>query len=136
MFSFTIVSLIITTSAASAPPNCNQQNVSDAVFRGKYLFLQKNVTVSNNQRSSTGQNPKTLNKWCPWTWAVNDDRNRIPRYLPHAKCQNCGFRCVPITYNHRVMKWADHCDKTTGDKFWNWKYVPLNVAFVDTGITK
>ena len=68
------------------------------------------------------------NSKCPWSWAQDDNPNRVPRFLTKAVCPNCKHFCRAVRYSHRGLE--QKCDVRTGEVVWKWAVVELPVAFL------
>ena len=77
-------------------------------------------------REITAQMPGTSK--CPWSWAQDDNPDRVPRFLSKAVCPDCGHYCRAVRYHHRGL--VQKCDVTTGQAVWKWIMVELPVAYI------
>ena len=77
-------------------------------------------------RDVTPQMPGTSK--CPWTWAQDDNPDRVPRYLAKAVCPDCGHYCRAVLYQHRGL--VQSCDVRTGETVWKWTIAELPVAYI------
>ena len=103
-------------------------------LRQSFLFVEK---PSASLQTSLGT-PRRVNRdvlvklpgttTCPWSWAQDDNPDRVPRYLTRAVCSSCGHFCRAVLYSHRGL--VQSCDVRTGEKVWKWTVVELPVAFV------
>lgn len=103
-------------------------------LRHHFLFVEKPSTLLQSSlgiarrvsRHVTVKIPGTTK--CPWTWAQDDNPDRVPRFLAKAVCPDCGHYCRAVLYNHRGL--VQRCDVRTGETVWKWVEVKLPVAFV------
>ena len=103
-------------------------------LRRNFLFVEKPSTFQQSSlgiprrvgRDVTKQIPGTSK--CPWSWAQDDDPDRVPRFLTKAICPDCGHYCRPVLYYHRSL--MRRCDVRTGEIVWKWTSVELPVALV------
>ena len=65
---------------------------------------------------------------CPWRWTLDDNPDRVPRFLTKAVCSFCGRYCRAVLFHHRGL--VQKCDVKTGETVWKWVQVKLPVAFV------
>ena len=71
-------------------------------------------SVRNPGRSTrdvTVQLPGTSK--CPWSRALDDNPNRVPRFLTKAVCPNCKHYCRAVRYSHNGL--VQKCDVRTGE---------------------
>ncbi|KAL9971768.1 hypothetical protein ACROYT_G017974 [Oculina patagonica] len=100
----------------------------------RYRFVENKLVVhsSNHTQINGGINFKTGQKTgtsnCPWTWAIDDDPDRIPRYLAKAECSQCNHYCRAVFYAHNSL--IQRCDRKTGTIFWTRMERTLPIAYV------
>ncbi|KAL9971769.1 hypothetical protein ACROYT_G017975 [Oculina patagonica] len=103
-------------------------------IRQRYLFVENRLVVhsSNHTQINGGINFKTGQKTgtskCPWIWAIDDDPDRIPRYLAKAECPQCNHYCRAVFYTHNSL--VQRCDRKTGTIFWTRMERTLQIAYV------
>ena len=72
----------------------------------KYLLVKNFLLENNNTHSNrpvpAGTREGTPN--CPWIWTLDDNPNRLPRYLARAECHNFNFYCRAVFYSHSTLK--------------------------------
>ena len=103
-------------------------------LRRNFMFVEKpsaspqsSVRIPRRStRDVTVQLPGTSK--CPWSWAQDDNPNRVPRFLTKAVCPNCKHYCRVVRYSHRGL--VQKCDVRTGETVWKWTATELPVAFV------
>ena len=110
------------------------RNLSDAqcllrVSR-RYLLLENFLLENNNTHSNrpvpAGAREGTRN--CPWIWTLDDNPNRLPRYLARAECHNCNFNCRAVFYSHSTLE--QRCTHKSPVCTW-WRIErPLEIAYV------
>ena len=133
---FVVVVLITQISSSVQESNCLSlhQNARRTlrILRRNFLFVEKsNPTLDTSLEISKRVSrdvkvPGTTR--CPWRWALDDNPDRVPRFLTKAVCPNCGHYCREVLYHHRGL--VQRCDVTTGERVWKWIQVNLPVAFV------
>lgn len=117
-------------------PNCPSfhQNARKTLksLRRDFMFVEK----SSPSLETSLEIPKRVSRdvrvpgttMCPWRWALDDNPDRVPRYLTKAVCPDCGHYCRAVLYYHRGL--VRSCDVRTGETVWKWIQVKLPVAFV------
>ena len=103
-------------------------------LRRNFMFVEKTSASPQSSvgiprrstRDVTVQLPGTSK--CPWSWAQDDNPNRVPRFLTKAVCPNCKHYCRVVRYSHRGL--VQKCDVRTGETVWKWTVTELPVAFV------
>ena len=104
-------------------------------LRRNFMFVEKTsaspqssagIPRRSGTRDVTVQLPGTSK--CPWSWAQDDNPNRVPRFLTKAVCPNCKHYCRAVRYSHRGL--VQKCDVRTGETVWKWTMTELPVAFV------
>lgn len=116
--------------------NCSNVHQS---ARKKLAFLRHDFMFVENPSSSrqtTLEIPRRVSRdvtmpgttKCPWKWALDDNPNRVPRFLTKAVCSFCGHYCRAVLFHHRGL--VQRCDVKTGETVWKWVQVKLPVAFV------
>ena len=114
---------------AEASGNCFPlQRVTAQKLRNRFKFFKGNPFSNGIQ--STGD-PSV--GYCNWNYVTNFDAKRIPRDLLEAKLNctpmpACSYKCSNVTYYHSVLK--EKCDHKTGIFVWEWRQVPLAIAYV------
>ena len=103
------------------------------LLRQDFLFVEKPSTLSDSLPSLPRRSRRVTvqmsgTSTCPWSWAQDDNPNRVPRFLTKAVCPDCGHYCRSVRYCHRVL--MQKCDVKTGQIVWKWTSVKLPVAFV------
>ena len=103
-------------------------------LRRNFLFVEK---PSASLKSSLGI-PRRVGRdvtrqmpgssMCPWSWAQDDNPDRVPRFLTKAVCPDCRHYCRSVPYHHRGL--VQRCDVNTGQTVWKWTLVELPVAFI------
>ena len=102
------------------------------LLRQDFLFVEKPSastslpSLPRRPRRVTVQMPGTST--CPWSWAQDDNPNRVPRFLTKAVCPDCRHYCRSVLYHHRGLE--RKCDAKTKQTVWKWTSVELPVAFV------
>ena len=132
--------LVGTAKSTPGPQRCNsrpgQQHLTSAQkfhhFRQLYLFVENNS--STNQTQQVNGRIKLLSgategtSYCPWSWAVDDDPHRIPRYLLKAECRSCNHYCRAVFYTHNAL--VQRCDRTTGEIIWKRKEKTMEITYL------
>ena len=103
-------------------------------LRHHFMFVEKPSTLLQSSlgitrrvsRDVTVKIPGTSK--CPWTWAQDDNPDRVPRFMTKAVCPDCVHYCRAVLYSHRGL--VQKCDVRTGETVWKWSSVELPVAFV------
>ena len=103
-------------------------------LRRNFMFVEKplsspqpSIRITRRRiRDVNGRLPGTSK--CPWSWALDDNPNRYPRFLTKAVCPNCKHFCRAVRYSHRDL--VQKCDVRTGEVVWKWTVVELPVAFL------
>ena len=91
----------------------------------RYLLVDNSLTSSDGSNNvDNGAREGTRN--CPWTWVLDDDTERIPRYLAKAECPNCGFTCRAVFYYHNTL--VQRCTRSTGRRVCTWKWAERSLA--------
>ena len=114
-----------------------RRNITDSMclhrLRHRYLFVENVLLPSNNTQINgrinfvTGAKEGTTN--CPWTWAIDEDVDRIPRYLAKAVCPKCNFNCRAVFYTHNSL--VQRCTRRTGGVcIWKRMERTLPIAYV------
>lgn len=114
-----------------------QLNVSDSQclrqLRHRFLFVQNVLHASNDTQTSGRINfvtgARAGSRFCPWTWAIDEDVDRIPRYLAKAECPKCHVACRAVFYSHNAL--VQRCTRRTGGNcIWKRMERTLAVAYV------
>ncbi len=133
-----IVVLISVVSSSLQSSSCPNVHLKPSKIlkrlRQSFLFVEKPPASLQSSlgipkrvsRDVTVKLPGTTK--CPWSWAQDDNPDRVPRFLTKAVCNNCGHFCRAVLYYHRGS--VQRCDVRTGEKVWKWTVVELPVAFV------
>ena len=104
-------------------------------IRHRYIFVENKLVAAHNSNNTqvngginfvTGAKEGTTK--CPWTWAIDEDPDRIPRYLAKAVCLQCNHYCRAVFYTHNSL--VQRCDRKTGTIFWTRMERTLQVAYV------
>lgn len=103
-------------------------------LRRHFMFVSRTATTLKSAprtsrqttRDGTVQLPGTSR--CPWSWGLDDDPNRFPRFLTKAVCPNCTSSCREVRYSLKGL--VQDCDVRTGERVWMWTVVELTTAFV------
>ena len=104
-------------------------------LRRNFMFVEKpsvslqsslGIQLRRVSRDVTAQTPGTTT--CPWSWAQDDNPDRVPRFLTKAVCPDCKHYCRPVLFYHRGL--VQRCHVSTGEPVWKWTMVELPVAFV------
>ena len=103
-------------------------------LRRNFLFVERpSVSLQSSLgiprrvgRDVISQMPGTSH--CPWSWAQDDNPDRVPRFLTKAVCPDCAHYCRSVLYYHRGL--VQRCDVRTGQTVWKWTLVELPVAFI------
>ena len=96
-----------------------------------YLIVKNQVGMSGDSHThtSTGTEHTT---YCPWRWKVDDNPDRIPRFLVYADLDcaypDCDIYCREVYYTHRTL--VLQRNKTTGVTWWSWIPETKKVAYV------
>jgi len=100
------------------------------VKRNSYQELRESLNIPPRQRRSVNQTGSRFN--CRWTFELDENENRQPRYLTKAVCKGCQWYCTPVEYDHRVLVRDCPTLKTHKERMdvWKWERVTLPVAFV------
>lgn len=135
---FVIVFLMNVVSSLLSIPSCPDVNLKPRKtlkrLRQSFLFVEKpsaslQSSLGIPQRVSRDVPEKVPgSKMCPWTWAHDDNPDRVPRYLTKAVCPSCGHYCRAVLYDYRGL--VPRCDVRTGETVWKWIAVEIPVAFV------
>ena len=100
--------------------------VSRKYFLVENFLLLTNDTRNRNRPVPFGTGEGTRN--CPWIWTIDDDPNRIPRYLARAECSKCNFNCRAVFYSHSTLE--QRCTHKSPVCLW-WRIErPMEVAYV------
>ena len=96
----------------------------------RYLLVENFLLANNNTHSNrpvpAGAREGTRN--CPWIWTLDDNPNRLPRYLARAECHNCNFNCRAVFYSHSTLE--QRCNHKSPVCTW-WRIErPLEIAYV------
>ena len=126
-----IVILIGTMSVLSSCKRLRpRRNITDSqcLHRlSRHYLLVENSLLSSNDTQKNGPMEGTKN--CPWTWALDDDPDRSPRYLAKAVCPKCNFNCRAVFYYHNTL--VQRCTRRTGGVcIWKWAERSLAIAYV------
>ena len=103
-------------------------------IRQSFIFVEnKLVAHSSNHTQINGvinfvTGAKEGTKKCPWTWAIDEDPHRIPRYLAKAACPQCNHYCRAVFYTHNSL--VQRCDRKTGTIYWTRMERTLQIAYV------
>lgn len=128
-----IVILIGTMSALSSCKRLKpRRNVTDSRclhrLSQRYLLVENSLVSSDGRDNvDVGAREGTIN--CPWTWALDDNPDRFPRYLAKAECTNCNFNCRAVFYSHSVL--VQRCTREAGRAcIWKRAERSLAIAYV------
>ena len=103
-------------------------------IRQSFIFVENKLVAhsSNHTQVNGGINfvtgAKEGTKKCPWTWAIDEDPHRIPRYLAKAACPQCNHYCRAVFYTHNSL--VQRCDRKTGTIYWTRMERTLQIAYV------
>ena len=126
---------IISTSLQISCPGVHQKPRKTLKrLRRNFLFVEKPFVSLQSSlgiprrvgRDVIRQMPGTSH--CPWSWAQDDNPDRVPRFLTKAVCPDCAHYCRSVLYYHRGL--VQRCDVRTGQTVWKWTLVELPVAFI------
>ena len=128
------VSVISSSLQISCPDVIQKPHKTLKRLRRNFVFVEKpSVSLKSSLgiprrigRDVISQMPGT--SYCPWSWAQDDNPNRVPRFLSKAVCPDCAHYCRSVLYYHRGL--VQRCDFRTGQTVWKWTLVELPVAFV------
>ena len=123
------VSIISTSLQISCPGVHQKPHKTLKRLRRNFLFvsLQSSLGIPRRVgRDVMSQMPGTSH--CPWSWAQDDNPDRVPRFLTKAVCPDCAHYCRSVLYYHRGL--VQRCDVRTGQTVWKWTLVELPVAFI------
>ena len=135
LFAVAVFVSVISLSLQISCPNVRQKPQKKLKYlRRNFLFVEKPFAASQSakgilrrvSRDVTTQMPGT--SMCPWSWAQDDNPDRVPRFLTKAVCPDCAHYCRSVLYYHRGL--VQRCDVRTGQTVWKWSLVELPVAFV------
>ena len=132
LFLFGIISSSLQVPSCTKVP-LTSQKILKRLCRN-FMFVEKPsasprssvVIPGRRTREVTEQLPG--NSKCPWSWAQDDNPNRVPRFLTKAVCPNCKHFCRAVRYSHRGLE--QKCDVRTGEVVWKWAEIELPVAFL------
>ena len=135
LFAFVVFLSVISLSLQISCPDVHlkPQKILKRLRRN-FLFVEKPSASLNSSlgiprrvsRDVTAQMPGT--SLCPWSWAQDDNPDRVPRFLTKAVCPDCGHYCRSVLYYHRGL--VQRCDVSTGQTVLKWTVVELPVAFI------
>ena len=103
-------------------------------IRQSFILVENKLVAhsSNHTQINGGINfvtgAKEGTKKCPWTWAIDEDPHRIPRYLAKAACPHCNHYCRAVFYTHNSL--VQRCDRKTGTVYWTRMERTLQIAYV------
>ncbi|KAJ7371802.1 hypothetical protein OS493_023143 [Desmophyllum pertusum] len=103
-------------------------------IRQQFMFVENKLGAhSSNNTHINGRinfvsGAKEGTTRCPWSWAVDEDANRIPRYLAKAVCPKCNHYCRAVFYTHNSL--VQRCDRKTGIIYWTRMERTLQIAYV------
>ena len=60
---------------------------------------------------------------CPFTYAVIDFIDTVPRFVSNATCSGCDVRCKAVSYTVRLLR------RKCGD-YWLWEERDIQVAYI------
>ena len=102
-------------------------------LRRNFLFVEKPTFLRSSQgiprgvgRDVTKQMLGTTKR--PWSWAQDDNPDRVPRFMTKAVCPRCARYCRALLYYYRGL--VQRCDVRIGQTVWKWILVELPVAYV------
>lgn len=127
-----LITQISSLQALNCPNSHQNARKKLAFLRRDFLFVEKpssslQTTLEIPRRVSRDVTMPGTSK-CPWRWALDDNPNRVPRFLTKAVCSFCEHYCRPVLFHHRGL--VQRCDVKTGEIVWKWVQVKLPVAFV------
>lgn len=137
LFAATIMVSVLSLSLQLPCSNVHLHVKSRKILRRlhrDFLFVEKPFAPPQStlgiprrvSRDVTVQMPGTSR--CPWSWAQDDNPDRVPRFLTKAVCPDCAHFCRSVSYHHRGL--VQRCDVKTGQTVWKWTQVELPVAFI------
>ena len=108
------------------------RNFTECLIRANrgYLLVEK-VPLANNNTHSNRPVPagtREGTRYCPWIWTLDDNPNRLPRYLARAECHNCNFNCRAVFYSHSTLE--RRCTHKSPVCTWRRIEMPLEIAYV------
>ena len=119
-------------SACSARRNLTDSQLMLRIRSKGYLFVKNKLIGSNNTQINGGSNiinsANVGTTKCPWKWAIDDDPDRIPRFLTKAVCPKCNHYCRAVFYSHNSL--IQRCDRLTGMIYWSWMEKTMEIAYV------
>ena len=107
-----VIVIVFLSGIMSVPGSCGQtqqrrnerRSLTDTQclhqLRHRYLFVVNVLRPSNNTFTDQITNSSIL---CPWTWAIDEDVDRIPRFLVKAECRSCDYKCRAVFYSHTSL---------------------------------
>ena len=129
---------VMSLPGSSSCPARRTQKFTDSQLlqkiRQRYIFVENKLVVySSNHTQINGRinfvtGAKEGTKKCPWTWAIDEDPDRIPRYLAKAVCPQCNHYCRAVFYTHNSL--VQRCDRKTGTIYWTRMERTLQIAYV------
>ena len=120
-----------------SPPGCSgcvaRQNLTDTQMMQRirqrgYLFMKNKLIGSNGSQNNFPNGAHAGTTLCPWKWALDDNPDRLPRFLSKAVCPSCNHYCKAIHYTHTSL--IQRCDRTTGLMYWSWMPKTMAIAYV------
>ena len=132
-----LIDLMTLPGSRSCPARRKQRFTDSQLLqriRQRYIFMENKLVVhrSNHTQINGGINfitgAKEGTKKCPWTWAIDEDPDRIPRYLAKAECPQCKNYCRAVFYTHNSL--VQRCDRKTGTLYWKRMERTLQIAYV------
>jgi len=133
-----LINLMSLPSSVSGCSSRRKKQFSDSQLlqkiRERYIFVENKLVAhrSNNTQINGGINfvtgAKEGTQKCPWTWAIDEDPDRIPRYLAKAECPQCNHYCRAVFYTHNSL--VQRCDRKTGTLYWKRMERTLQIAYV------
>lgn len=135
LFAIAVLISVISSSLQISCPEVRQKPHKILKrLRRNFLFVEKpSASLKSSleiplrvSRDVTASMPGTSK--CPWSWAQDDNPDRVPRFLSQAVCPDCGHYCRAVVYQHRGL--VQGCDARTGQTVWKWTMVELPVAYI------
>ena len=77
------------------------------VLRRNFLFVQKSTQTLDTSLEISKRVSRDVKlpgtTRCPWRWALDDNPDRVPRFLTKAVCPYCGHYCRAVLYYHKGL---------------------------------
>ena len=93
------------------------------IHRRGYMIVPPSNPPTQDQGSRKNLKRSIHSGKCPFTYAVIDFIDTVPRFVSNATCSGCDVRCKAVSYTVRLLR------RKCGD-YWLWEERDVQVAYI------